>query len=824
MFINSSSPFFSNIQAFWKLNESSGSRSSNIGTFPLAVTGTVGSSTGLFSSNAAFFNAANNYLSIARSGGINQVGSHTFVLMFKADASHSGNIRLFDTDTARYQVEYNGSSNFVQFYVDGAAAGSVLQYSSNVPPGTAVARDIWHMVAVVVDVAASEVRFYRGGGANSVVSSHVTGNMSGGNLRVGYAGSGSPSVSIENLMYLNTALTDAQLISLYDSGNFYDLAVVGMTPSPATIPAGTANQTVVLTGTATSWNPASPPTFTLSGVSGVSLVNRVVNSPTDATLTITTGSSLGTVTVTDPTNSITTTFEVIASTYSSGVELTIPTNYRFVSQGSHYQNGMTHASGTESTGKGYIYVPTSFVGSQLTPSKNVVVAFWNSATKPITLEVAIQRVVTDTPTQITFNGGSNSVVIQPGQYATSDPFAVGTIQADGYIPFRYYMSWTGAGISLQYPDSQSTRRTIGSGLDKGFVIGGGNRLLEVGLENSFTSLSDGSNYLFAPFAMFTEGYTGANVLVFGDSISTTVGIQTGGWIHTAYPQVPYLNTSLGGDALNNYMSAPGVFATTGATPLNKSRLAIIRYFSNIINAYGHNDMYQSSDTANISRYTTNVAGFSARTDIPGNFYQWTLSPKTSLISGTWADATPAQQTALPGSDNAVVVNQTLRSNPSAYGIDAIIEVAGATRAPGIDDLKWKIPNYTGDGTHPANPAFANAVAAVAVSPSALKTWAQIIGGGEVGATVNGGVGGKPRRTAKTTVQVMTKPVVKERSNFYPFTLESGDDVTFNPGYRVKSVVVRMDKGDQPTVSVDKETNTITITATDDCTGVLSVKY
>lgn len=61
--------------------------------------------------------------------------------------------------------------------------------------------------------------------------------------------------------------------------------------------------TVHLRGTGTGWTGST--TFTLSGVAGCSVLTKIVNSATAATLVIATGASIGTLTISDGTNSTT---------------------------------------------------------------------------------------------------------------------------------------------------------------------------------------------------------------------------------------------------------------------------------------------------------------------------------------------------------------------------------------------------------------------------------------------------------------------------------------------------------------------------------------
>ncbi len=72
-----------------------------------------------------------------------------------------------------------------------------------------------------------------------------------------------------------------------------------ISPSPAEIPANYgANITIALTGDGTDWVSGTT-TFSLSGVSGVTLVSHSITSTTAATIVVTTGSGTGTLTITD---------------------------------------------------------------------------------------------------------------------------------------------------------------------------------------------------------------------------------------------------------------------------------------------------------------------------------------------------------------------------------------------------------------------------------------------------------------------------------------------------------------------------------------------
>ncbi len=85
------------------------------------------------------------------------------------------------------------------------------------------------------------------------------------------------------------------------------------TCSPSAVPANHSNNiAVACTGSGTSWTGSTA--FSVSGVSGATLVSKSNSSSTAETLQITTGSGTGTLTITDTTDSISTTIAVATAT------------------------------------------------------------------------------------------------------------------------------------------------------------------------------------------------------------------------------------------------------------------------------------------------------------------------------------------------------------------------------------------------------------------------------------------------------------------------------------------------------------------------------
>jgi len=174
---------------------------------------------------------------------------------------------------------------------------------------------------------------------------------------------------------------NAALIKDTNSGAFTVLQLLGsaITASPVQLIAGSGNQTVTLTGTATNWTAGTPgtPTFTIAGsggASGYSIVSQVVNSTTSATLTINPGTTGGTLTITDPSTGSTTT---VRSMFLIGVTDTnlYASPYSWFSDGSgSLQSNNVRASATyiKTTGVGS-YIKLGWTGTdiQLVPAVNL---------------------------------------------------------------------------------------------------------------------------------------------------------------------------------------------------------------------------------------------------------------------------------------------------------------------------------------------------------------------------------------------------------------------------------------------------------------------
>lgn len=99
----------------------------------------------------------------------------------------------------------------------------------------------------------------------------------------------------------NTSGTDNTNSSI-GLANLPFLVVPSISVSPVSIFKDSTNNIITVTGNSTSWTAGTPglPTFTLSGGTGASIANQTVTDATHAILTVTAGSSTGTLTITDP--------------------------------------------------------------------------------------------------------------------------------------------------------------------------------------------------------------------------------------------------------------------------------------------------------------------------------------------------------------------------------------------------------------------------------------------------------------------------------------------------------------------------------------------
>jgi ASPM-SPD-2-Hydin domain-containing protein len=193
----------------------------------------------------------------------------------------------------------------------------------------------------------------------------------------------------------SSGVSSPQLIPLAGVGI---TATQSFTCSPSTVPAHhSGNITETCTGSGTSWTNST--SFTISGVTGASLVSSANNSATSQTLVITTGSGTGTLTITDTTDSISTTISVANAMLSvSPPNGTIGTNVNVTFTG-------TNTVWTQETPSTLFSISGGVGASVSTPT----VISNTSAVATITVgSAAGTLIITDNSTTATTNFTANS--------------------------------------------------------------------------------------------------------------------------------------------------------------------------------------------------------------------------------------------------------------------------------------------------------------------------------------------------------------------------------------------------------------------------------
>ncbi len=502
-------------------------------------------------------------------------------------------------------------------------------------------------------------------------------------------------------------LSEGQMDYLYNNGLGRSLSVMSMSAAPTQIGTGVSTQTIVLTGNETTWDAGAPPVVTVSGVTGVSLIQRVVNSPTSMTVTVATGNTTGTLTVTDVTNNLSTTVEVVSLDPNILPVYPRSEGYWPASQTAGGGTSAAIVSGTEATCRGFAYVAPDLVA--MGANTMIEMVFSNHTTKSVTYTISVQRQPGDVPTRLTF-GGQNTIIVPAGAFFKSDPFQIGTLGSDRAIPTISRLQWSGSGLSIATYTSSSLRVRVGQPQGWNF-----NTTTDVTLNDAAFVAGVDTNITYncwTACAVNAEGYVGPYVIVLGDSLSNSYSRQPGGLITAALDDVAYYNMSAGGDASSNWF-VPGTATFLGTTAMAlgyKIALAFFPVSTVKVFGYGHNDIFNGVDP---TLYLNRAKAFFERSDLfalnggptSGKRIQWTLTPKTTKESGaSWATITDAQQTPFEGSVsggsvNAVIVNTQLFATPTAWGATALLDLATLSRSPNASGLFWDDGDKTPDGTH-----------------------------------------------------------------------------------------------------------------------------
>ncbi len=170
------SALYSNLTAFWKMDEASGSRADSIGTSTLTDNNTVASGAGLVYSNAAFLVRANSeYLNCASNSALQSGGGavdFAIGLWIKLAAVNSRDIILSKGwDGTSTGVEYllDIISGAPRFLVNGSTTATSVQWGSSIGSSS--------FAFVLIRFVASENKIYMQVNDGSAVSATHTGNI-----------------------------------------------------------------------------------------------------------------------------------------------------------------------------------------------------------------------------------------------------------------------------------------------------------------------------------------------------------------------------------------------------------------------------------------------------------------------------------------------------------------------------------------------------------------------------------------------------------------------------------------------------------------------
>ena len=138
--------------------------------------------------------------------------------------------------------------------------------------------------------------------------------------------------------------------------------------SPAAVNLNSAGTSVSLTNSVANWTAGTPgsPTFTISGVAGVSITSQSVSNATTATITVATGATEGVAVITDPSTNAT--VNLIIGNFVAVTDTNVflsPYNWRSDGTGSMLSNNVRSGSTWAQTACGGAYIKTKFTGTSL---------------------------------------------------------------------------------------------------------------------------------------------------------------------------------------------------------------------------------------------------------------------------------------------------------------------------------------------------------------------------------------------------------------------------------------------------------------------------
>lgn len=695
MSFDQTSGLATNLVAWWKLDEASGARISQTASYDLAESGgTVGSQTGKVGALAARVTGTQQ-LTVSATGNIAPASqSYTVAFWFRIATANAANLVLFDIG-GTIRMEWLNSSNVWQNYVNSGSLVSEL--AQNVSPGGTLARDTWHFVAMVVNRGDNTLRFYRNGLYNSKSIASVGALSSSSTVRFFLNAGASNDAAIDEAGIWNRALSDAEILSIYNSGNgnTYSPNNAAISASPTEIPYRTTTA-VAVNGINTAWAPGSTP-FTVSGVTGASIASTVINSTTSATINVTCGDNTGTITITDTTNgNITTTVAVIVDTTAVDPWPSAPSGYVPASAGATL-NGSTRSIAAKTGSNGNYQILSGPLALRKAGGANLVLRWTNTQSADLPFHRlalwAITRNALGVATAKTYVGqfavaGSNAFTVQAGRWVDTDALDIGTITTPVEWALVAAIARPETGQPALTVDAWNYTENDADPDGTGKLYGAANATtVDLTTGGFFDGLSGGSEATLSPVIAYLQGTDTGYICFIGDSKMTQSGL-VGGPIEAAMQDMAYGNAAQNGDTLGNLTSA-------SPNRLNKARREWLKSATHTGNGYGTNDFggALSTTTAHAANLTT-ACGYS-----PSAYnILLTISPQTSAISGGWADGNQ-QEKVVAGvnvSQRIDAMNTLIRANYITYGADNVLDLYSLEKADGT--LLWRT-GYSGDGIH-----------------------------------------------------------------------------------------------------------------------------
>jgi hypothetical protein len=378
----------------------------------------------------------------------------------------------------------------------------------------------------------------------------------------------------------------------------------------------------------------------------------------------------------------------VAAWAEAGDGLTLPVDARFI-------NGTGQLPLIGNTFKAPGFTSQGYIEACENAGPSVFFIGINSSEIPLTIRCSYKTTHAGPLTRITFGarnagkGTPDETVVAPWEFYVSDPMPL-TVKAGDLLYLRTFVkleadTQIGCGTvscSLRRPDN---RWAFGN-------IIGDDRTLDPEIEKEFKPTND---LLYVPFLLAGTGVRrdAPFVVGLGDSLSVQLSRDTeNGWFGNLLREVPHCNTAIGGDALGNVLDTDGKIR--GRT--NKVRFAILRYATDVINFYGHNDL---GNGCPLERMIALEKALCARPEITyARKWRCTLTPFTHNKAGVDVKAlTEADQTPDKYAPVIVAFNKAVRAEAAKYGYDGVLEFGGAM-ATGLDSMFWK-PGMAADGTH-----------------------------------------------------------------------------------------------------------------------------